>query len=250
MKKANKKKKKLRISGLILILLIIYLIITAGYYFFTMPVKRIIVKGNDKVLEKDIITAANINLENSIFKTSSSSIKKKIEKIDLVKSANIHKSLFGNITITIEENKVLFYNYLSKELYLSDQSKITDTNNYLGYPTLVNYVPSDILEKFMKGLSKIDEDIITMISEIEYSPDEYNDIVIDNERFLLRMNDSNVVYINIVNIEKLNKYQTIFAKVGSGGTLYLDSSSKNYIFDKDGENEMVTPEEEVDSNEN
>lgn len=245
-KEGKKKKKRLRISGLILILLVIYIIITAGYYFFTMPIKRVIVKGNDKILEKDIINAANINLNKSVFKISSSSIKKNINKIDLIKEVKIHKNIFGTITIVVEENSILFFDVLTSKLYLSDLSFITNTDNYLGYPLLINYVPKETFNKLIKGLSKIDEDIITMISEIEYSPDKYNDVVVDSERFLLRMNDGNNVYINLVNIEKLNKYQTIYSSVGSGGTLYLDSSSNNYIFDK----EQIDLEEGKEVNEN
>ena len=50
-----------------------------------------------------------------------------------------------------------------------------------------------------------------MISEIEYSVEKYNDRVVDEERFLLRMIDGNTIYVNLVNIEKLNKYQEIYA---------------------------------------
>ena len=242
---AKKKKRKLRISGVILLLLIIYIVAMAGYYLFTMPIKRIVVKGNSVVEEKEIIKYADINVKTSFIKASSSLIKKKVKQIALIKEVKIKKNLLGTITIIVEENKLLFYNVLTGKLYLSDGSTIEEDNKYFGYPTLVNYVPSDIMEKFIKSLAKIDKDIIAMISEIEYSPDKYNDVVIDNERFLLRMNDGNIVYINVVNIEKLNKYQTIFASVGTGGTLYLDSSSKNYIFDKAGEDEIILPEEEV-----
>jgi len=231
----KKKKRKLRISGLILILLILYVIAMAGYYLFTMPIKRIVVTGNNLVSEHEIISMANINVKTSVFKASSSSIKKKLKNIPLINEVEVKKNIFGTITILVKENKLLFYNVLTGKLYLSNGSTTEENNKYLGYPTLVNYVPSDIMENLVKGLNKIDSDVLAMVSEIEYSPDKYNDVVIDNERFLLRMNDGNVVFINIVNIEKLNKYQTIYASVGSGGTLYLDSSSKNYIFDKDGE---------------
>lgn len=235
----KKKKKKIRISGLILILLSIYIIVMLGYYFFTMPIKRIVVKGNDLVLEKEIIELSNINLKSSVFKLSSSSIRKKVEKHDLIKSAKIKKNYFGTITIIVEEHKILFYNILTGDLHLSGEETTTNAEKYMGYPTLVNFVPGDIMKRLISGLEKIDSDIISMISEIEYSPDEYNGVVVDNERFLLRMNDGNIVYINIVNIEKLNKYQVIYASVGSGGTLYLDSSSNNYIFDKNGEEEII-----------
>jgi len=243
--KQTKKKKRLRISGLILLLLVIYIIAMSGYYLFTMPIKRIVVKGNYLVKEKEIIAKADINVKSSVFKASSSSIKKRVNKIALISKTKIKKSILGTITITVEENKILFYNVLTGKVHLSDGSTMDETNLYLGYPTLVNYVPSDIMDEFIEGLNKIDSDIVSMISEIEYSPDKYNDVIIDDERFLLRMNDGNIVYINIVNIEKLNKYQTIFASVGTGGILYLDSSSKNYIFDKDGiVNEDVPKEDE------
>ena len=51
------------------------------------------------------------------------------------------------------------------------------------------------------------------------------------------MKDGNTVYVNLINIEKLNKYQEIYAVVNDKGILYLDSSSKNYIFKKYGEKE-------------
>ena len=220
-----------------------------GYYFFTMPIKRIIVEGNDLITEHEIISVADINVKTSVFKASSSSIKKKVESLPLVEDVKIKKNILGTITITIEENKLLFYNMLTGKIHLSDATTTEEKDTYFGYPTLVNYVPSDIMEKLIEGLSLIDSDIIAMISEIEYSQDKYNDVVIDNERFLLRMNDGNIVYVNIVNIEKLNKYQTIFASVGSGGVLYLDSSSKNYIFDKDGIEDDVLEEGKEDETE-
>lgn len=246
----KKSKKKIRFKGVIIILLCLYLIGSIVYYFFTMPVKNIIVKNNNLVTESQIVLASNISEKTSIFKVNSSSLKKKIKsELPLVHNIKVKKSLFGNVTIIVEENKILFYNTLTSKLVLSDGTEIDEENKYFGYPTLINYVPSDILEKFVKGLSKIDSDIIAMISEIEYNPDRYNDIVIDDERFFLRMNDGNIVHINIVNIEKLNKYQMILTAVGSDGVLLLDSNSKNYIFETK-DKAIVTEEKEDKKSEN
>ena len=46
------------------------------------------------------------------------------------------------------------------------------------------------------------------------------------------MKDGNTIYVNLINIEKLNKYQEIYSALTDKGTLYLDSSSKNYVFKK------------------
>ena len=227
----KKTRKKPRIRGFILFFLVLYLIAMIIYYILMMPIKNIVVKDNKLVTEKQIIDVINIDETTPLFKINSHVLRKKLKKnIPLINDCKIKANIFGKVTITVEENKILYYDLRDDKLVLSNNTKIKDDKKYIGYPTLVNYVPSDIIEEFVKGFSKIDNDIIMMISEIEYSPDRYNETIIDDERFILRMNDGNKVYINIVNIEKLNKYQTIYATVGSGGILYLDSSSKNYIF--------------------
>ena len=88
-------------------------------------------------------------------------------------------------------------------------------------PTLINYVPSNVLTKFTSEFSKLDFDIISKISEIEYSKTSY-----DEERFLFYMNDYNNVYINISKLENMNKYVDIVRKLDNNkGILYLDSGN-------------------------
>ena len=71
-----------------------------------------------------------------------------------------------------------------------------------------------------------------MINEIEYNPDIAGDIVIDNNRFLLSMNDTNLVYVNTLNMKRLNDYKKVMGTIGDArGTLYLDSyNSNNSLF--------------------
>lgn len=232
----KKVRKRLRISGLLFLLLIIFLIGGIVYYLFTVPVKTISVLNNNLLTEKEIIEASKINVGSSLFKTSFVSVSNNVKSLPLIDEVKVSKNIFGRVTIKVKESKILFINNSSDELVLASGKTIDTINSsYIGYPTLVNYVPSEVLENFTTAFTKIDDDVIHMISEIVYDPDVYNDTVLDEERFLLRMNDGNLVYINNVNIEKLNRYQTIFASVGSGGILYLDSSSNNYIFNKFGE---------------
>lgn len=236
MKKNNKKHKKIRLMGLIFLLLFIYLILSLIYYILKMPIKNISIKGNNILNDTQIIADANISYKDSIFKISTNKIKKDLEKNSLINKAYIKRNFNGTIEIEIVENKLLFLNSLTKKIVLSNGEEINNINEYIGYPILVNYVPSEIYKNLINSLSKIDDSNYQMISEIEYSIDKYEDTVIDDERFLLRMKDGNTVYINLVNIDKLNKYQEIYSVLDEKGILYLDSSSSNFIFKKYGEN--------------
>ena len=228
----KKTKKKIRLSGVIFMLLTIYLLGMLLYYFITLPVKSINIKGNSLLTDSQIISESKIDYNNSIFKLSTNKIKNNLLKNPLVESVNISRNLKGTINIEIKESKILFYNVLTKKLVLSNEKEMDDTGKYVGFPVLVNYVQSNIYKTLIKSLAKIDDSNYKMISEIEYSVEKYNDKVVDEERFLLRMIDGNTIYVNLVNIEKLNKYQEIYAALQDKGTLYLDSSSKNYVFKK------------------
>ena len=66
------------------------------------------------------------------------------------------------------------------------------------------------------------------VSDIKYFPNKY-----DEERFILYMNDKNIVYINLPKFKSINEYNKMVEKLeGKTGKLYLDSG--NYFeYDKD-----------------
>ena len=69
----------------------------------------------------------------------------------------------------------------------------------------------------------VDREILRQVSEIEYTPTS-----VDDERFLLYMNDGNLVYVTLTKIDKLNRYNDIRDKIGDKtGTIYLDAG--NYM---------------------
>lgn len=225
------KKKRLNFKRLLILVLILYVISYTGYYLFKMPIKNIVITGTNNLTDYEVITTAKIKDYPSIFKTSSKTLEKRLKKLDLVKDVEIKKNLKGILTINISENKLLFINK-STNLLVLENGKAIKNDNYMGVSTLINYVPSDLYEELITALGKINNDILYSISEIEYSQylSAANE-VIDNERFLLRMNDDNMVYININNITKLNKYKQIVSSLESKGILYLDSKdNENFVF--------------------
>ena len=245
---ANKKiKRKLNVKALLVMLLALYLIGMGIYYFFTMPIKRIIIHGNTFLSENDIITKAGLDTYPSIFRTSSASLQKSVEDLELVASAKIKKNLNGTLTITITEEKVLFYNKPTEKYYLSNASQVAIEDMTLGVPTLINYTPKEIVENLIKKMKQIDGEILSLVSEIEYSPDIKNDITIDEFRFILRMNDGNSVYINVANFDKLKQYKKLFAVIGEEkkGIFYLDGLGANVLFKEfghEGDDPVELPE--------
>ncbi len=230
------KKVRLNIKAFILLLLIFYLIGMLLYTFFTMPIKNIYIKNTNLLTDNEIIEIAGLKEYPSIFKTSAHSLETKIANLDLVTKVDVTKKLSGKLIIDITEAHPLFFNRNNEQVVLSNGKNVANKDIYLGLPTLINYVPTDLLNSFIKALNKIDTSIISMIAEIEYSPDISDGITIDDNRFKLRMNDGNDVYVNILNILRLNNYPEIYASISSTadgvkGTLYLDSYlTENNLF--------------------
>ena len=148
-------------------------------------------------------------------------------KLDLIEDVTIKKKIGFKLEINVKEKKILYY-IRSTNLYKLSDNNNYDLNNVIGVPTLINYIPEDIEKSFVEKLSNVDSSILDMISEIEYSKTTY-----DDKRFLLYMNDGNMVYITVSKAELLNKYVEIIKKVDNKkGILYLDSGNYFEIKEK------------------
>lgn len=224
--------RKLNKKALLVIVLTLYLFIMAFYYCFNLPIKSIVIKGNTNTLDEEIIKLGNINSYNKILGLNTKKVKNDIMENKAITSVKIKKQLNGTLLINVKEQNILFYNLLNK-VYVYENGKISENvSNKLGIPTLINYTPSDIYDNLIKKLNNINIDILKKVSEIEYSPDIKNEKVIDKNRFLLRMNDGNYIYINLANMNNLNKYEEIYATLDEKqkGILNLDSTSKGVVF--------------------
>ncbi len=220
------KKRKLNIKALIILLLIIYLIGILSYTILTMPIKNIYIKNTNLITDNEVIEIAGIKDYPPIFKIKTKDLENKISALELINNVTVTKKITGELTIEIDEAIPLFYNRNNSKVELSNGASVASSNKYLGIPTLINSVTTDLLTKFKNAFKEVDPDIIKMINEIKYDPDISDKIVIDNSRFLLRMNDTNQVYVNILNMKRLNKYKEIIMTIGDKrGTLFLDSYS-------------------------
>ena len=209
------KKRKLKIKNILILLLLLILLYFGINYILHIKIKNIYIINNNIVPDKDIISYAKLDNYPSFFLTTSKEIKNNILKNNYIKEVSVTKKIGSKVYIKIEEYKTLcLYN---DEIILESGNRVENTYNLI-LPVLLNDV-SSIYDDFINYFSKVDYGILSKISEIEYVPNE-----VDNQRFLLTMNDGNYVYITLTKITKLNKYNSIKDQLeGKLGIIYLDS---------------------------
>ena len=216
-KKQNKKFSFKKLISFIIILILIGLFI---YYLFNVKTKNILIINNTYYNDDELIEACKLEDYPKFLTLNTSKIKKTLESFDLIKEAKVKRKWGFVLQIELVENKVLYY-IRSKDEYMLSDNKTYKLDNIVGVPTLINYVPESIEASFVKGFNKVDRNIISLVSEIEYTKTTF-----DEKRFLLYMNDGNLVYITVSKTDVLNKYLNIVKKLNNKkGILYLDSGN-------------------------
>jgi len=211
----KKKKRRLRVGRLFLLLLIVGAIVFACIKFVDIPIRNIIISGNEILTDNEIIKEAGLEDYPSYFEIFSISVKNKLKKNPYIKDVKVSKGLL-NVKITVTERKILYIKKDTNEKVMID-NEIKD-DKIVCAPYLTNEIPKEKQSGFIKAMNEIDKDILCQMSEIRYDPNE-----IDQDRYYIYMNDGNSVYLTVNKFDKINSYNTILENVGKqNGTLYLD----------------------------
>jgi len=207
------KKRKLKIKNLILFVIFIMLLINTIYYILNKKIENIYIINNKIVSDKEKIKAAKLEEYPSFLLNPKFILEKNIMNHPYIKDVLIKKSNF-KLYIHINEYKQLAI--FNNKIILENGNLVENIYNIKELPIIVNEI--DILS-FVESFSKIDNNVLLKISQIEYVPNE-----VDNARYLLYMNDGNSVYITLSKIDKINKYSSISSQMeGKNGIIYLDS---------------------------
>ena len=214
------RRKKFNILKFLVFILFLYILISAFFKILNVPINNILILKNNYLSDEKIIEVSLLDNYPSFIKTTSYNIKKRIKKIPLVEDVKVSKRFGYRVVIEVTEKKILYMSRSDNMFVVSSGEKL-ELNNISGVPILINFVPEDIEQKLINKMKNLSINSISKISEIEYSPTSY-----DDERFIFYMNDSNLVYINLSSINKINKYNEIVTKLeGHSGILYLDSGN-------------------------
>ena len=208
----------------------IYILCYGFYYLINEPIRHIEITGNEYVLDSDILRVSKLKDYPSILKYRNKTIEKRIKSLELIYEVDVKKTLDHTIKINIKENKPLFY-YNDKIVLSNKDIILNNLKNIYGIPTLTNNVKKEILNKFIENFSKLDDNIIYEMNEIEYYPLKNEDgKIITDDRFKIVMNDGNTIITNTKTVSVLNKYNDIYASLGDKkGTINLDSNKINNL---------------------
>lgn len=227
MTKKRKKRRKLKVKNIIIFIVLLIILALSVYYLINMPIKNIYIEGNIIITDNDIIQESEINTYPSFFLTSSFKIEHKLKKNKIIKNVKVVKKIGNIIIIKIEEYNPIAIIEEKNQVILSNGIITDNIYNIVDSPNIINSIDEKIYANFVSKFAKVNIDILRQISQIEYSPTN-----VDNQRFILYMNDTNIVYITLTKIDKLNKYNQIKDKLDNKtGIIYLDSG--NYVELKD-----------------
>ena len=221
-KKKKKGKRKLKKKAIIIFLIILLILVSLTAIFMNMHITNIYIKNNYYLSDEEVIEIAKLKDYPTIIDANTLSIKTKLEKNLYIRKAKVYKKgFFNQVYIDIDENYPLFMYHDKVYLY-----NLKTTNDEHVVPIVTNDIPDEIFNDFVKSMRIVDLDILERISEIKYDSNG-----IDNERFLLTMNDGIYVYVTLLKFEKINDYDEIVSTLGDKkGILYLDSGEYFEIF--------------------
>ena len=223
MSKKIVKKTKVRFAGLFMVLLVILGLFFGVYFSLKIKTKNIIIKGNNYLNDDYIIELADIKNYPNFILMKTRSREKKVSKSKYIDSCNIKKKLGFVLEVNVVENKALFYDTNKDKYVLENDSSVPqdEISENFRVPRLLNYVPDKKYSKFIKGMTKIKDNTLSKISDIEYQPNDY-----DKDRFLLYMDDGNMVYLTLTKFKMINHYNEVLTQLeGHKGILYLDSGN-------------------------
>ncbi len=242
-KKKKKRKVRLKIKNILIFLSIILIFLAVIYYVLQMPIKNIYISGNKILDDETVIELAKLSNYPSFLLTSTSEIKRNLSKSDYINNIKVSKKLGNVIDIKVEEYKALALTNNGQRVILSSGKIIENKDNITDVPVLNNNISDKVFNYFIKKFSGVNDNILRQISQLEYSP-----VSVDDKRFLLYMDDGNMIYITLTKIDKLNKYNAIKDKMDNQtGLIYLDSG--DYVELKDNK-ENITKQDDTSKENN
>ena len=229
MAKKLPKKRKIKLLPCLIVLLVLGGLSFVVYFFLKLPILNLIVENTTYLNDDYILELAEVKDYPSFWMASTSNMERKLENSPYISEAKVERKFFHILVFNIDENKPLFINNTNNTVVFSDKEEVSvsDRIDLFRIPRLINYVPDNKYQSFIKGMANIKKDILGKISDIEYQPNDY-----DKDRFLLYMDDGNMVYLTLTKFDMINYYNDVLSQLENRkGILYLDNGNHFQIME-------------------
>lgn len=223
------KKRKIKLLPCLIVLLVLGGLSFVVYFFLKLPILNLIVENTTYLNDDYILELAEVKDYPSFWMASTSNMERKLENSPYISEAKVERKFFHILVFNIDENKPLFINNTNNTVVFSDKEEVSvsDRIDLFRIPRLINYVPDNKYQSFIKGMANIKKDILGKISDIEYQPNDY-----DKDRFLLYMDDGNMVYLTLTKFDMINYYNDVLSQLENRkGILYLDNGNHFQIME-------------------
>ena len=223
------KKRKIKLLPCLIVLLVLGGLSFVVYFFLKLPILNLIVENTTYLNDDYILELAEVKDYPSFWMSSTSNMERKLENSPYISEAKVERKFFHILVFNIDENKPLFINNTNNIVVFSDKEEVSvsDRIDLFRIPRLINYVPDNKYQSFIKGMANIKKDILGKISDIEYQPNDY-----DKDRFLLYMDDGNMVYLTLTKFDMINYYNDVLSQLENRkGILYLDNGNHFQIME-------------------
>lgn len=223
------KKTKIKLLPCLMVLLFFVALSFGIYYFVHLPIQNLIVEGTSYLKDDYILNLAGVRDYPSFYLISTRGIEDKLEESPYIQKAEVKREFFHVLVLDIKESKPLFINNTNKTVVFSNKEEVpvSEEIDVFRIPRLINYVPDNKYRSFIKGMADIKTDILGKISDIEYQPNDY-----DKDRFLLYMDDGNMVYLTLTKFDMINYYNDVLSQLENRkGILYLDNGNHFQIME-------------------
>ena len=217
------KKTKVKFLNLLLVLFVLIGLFFGIQELLKVKTKNLLIKGTTYLKDDYILELGELKDYPEFIFLNTNKASKKIKKSAYIYNCKIKKKWNFLLEINIEENKPLFYDSSKDKYILENKEEVgkEEISSNFRVPRLINYVPDTKYDKFIKGMTNVKTDTLSKIGDIEYQPNEY-----DKDRFLLYMDDGNMVYLTLTKFKLINQYNNVLSQLeGHKGILYLDSGN-------------------------
>lgn len=253
-----RERRKKRKNRKFFLLIFIFLFTLTGLLYFQSDfshISRIHVEGAALNSKEAYIEKSGLKNGMSIWGFRAGAIEKKLMAGNEVNEAKVKRVWINEVSISVKEwDRLAFIEKDGEYLHLLENGTTFPQKKndiVLDAPILSGFSDKKILKRMTKELKDMPNDILPLISQIRYTPN-------DQDQFSLQifMNDGNEVRALIPSLsEKMTYYPSIVTQIPSGqyGVIDLEVGSffspYQEVYGPDLPDEDIGEEEEADANE-